>query len=236
VFSRLPESNARRERRAGGTVVSTIVHFVFIALAVRATSGRATPGPVTEPLPKVFYAQRNAEPRPRTDLPRTSALTSNPASPLPPAPTNPVPIIDLDVPGIPQAGPPVDLLARSSDFDPTRIAGTNAPTGSPNVSDGSPMPENLVDKPILAIPGTAAPRYPSMLQSAGVEGDVRAQFVVDTLGRVEQGSIRVLDTTHDLFASSVRDALSRARFKPAEAGGRKVRQLAEQVFTFRISK
>ena len=97
------------------------------------------------------------------------------------------------------------------------------------------MPENLVDVPILALPGTA-PRYPSMLQSAGVEGDVRAQFVVDTLGRVEPGSVRVLETTHDLFASAVRDALSRARFKTAQAGGHKVRQLAEQVFTFRISR
>jgi protein TonB len=53
---------------------------------------------------------------------------------------------------------------------------------------------------------------------------------------VEQGSVRVPDTSHDLFASAVRDALNRARFKPAEAGGRKVRQLAEQVFTFRIER
>lgn len=234
MFSRLPESNARPERRAGGTVVSTVLHFVFIALAVRAT-GRATPAPVTEPLPKVIYTQRDPNKPPPTDVAPTRAPTSNSVS-LPSTPTSPIPTIDLDLSVIPQAGPPVDLLARSSDFDPTRLAGTGTPAGSPNVSDGSPIPENLVDKPILAIPGTAAPRYPSMLQSAGVEGDVRAQFVVDTLGRVEQGSIRVLDTTHDLFASSVRDALYRTRFKAAEAGGRKVRQLAEQVFTFRISK
>jgi outer membrane biosynthesis protein TonB len=60
------------------------------------------------------------------------------------------------------------------------------PNGSPNVSDGSPLPENMVEKAVVAIPGTATPRYPAMLQSAGVEGSVRAQFVVDTLGRVEQ--------------------------------------------------
>ena len=88
----------------------------------------------------------------------------------------------------------------------------------------------------MAIPGTGNPRYPATLQSAGLEGDVRAQFVVDTLGRVERGSVRVLDTTHELFASAVRDALTRARFKPAEAGGHRVRQLAEQTFTFRITK
>jgi protein TonB len=98
------------------------------------------------------------------------------------------------------------------------------------------MTESTVEKAILAIPGTSNPRYPSMLQSAGVEGDVRAQFVVDTLGRVEAGSVKILSTSHDLFGTAVRDALMRARFTPAEAGGRKVRQLAEQVFTFTIKR
>jgi len=34
----------------------------------------------------------------------------------------------------------------------------------------------------------------------------------------------------------VRDALLRARFSPAEAGGHKVRQLVEQTFTFTIGR
>jgi len=233
VFNRLPESNARRERRVGGTVVSTVLHFVLIALAVKATAGRATPAPTITPLPPIFVAPvAKAEPRPTTSRPTGS---TSPTPTVPAAPITPVPSIDLDVIGIPVPdGPSIDLTHRR-DFDPTRIGGTGDPSGTPNVSDGSPMPENLVDVPILALPGTA-PRYPSMLQSAGVEGDVRAQFVVDTLGRVEPGSVRVLETTHDLFASAVRDALSRARFKTAQAGGHKVRQLAEQVFTFRISR
>jgi protein TonB len=53
---------------------------------------------------------------------------------------------------------------------------------------------------------------------------------------VEQGSFHVLQPTHDLFAAAVRDALGRARFKPAEVGGHKVRQLVEQTFTFRITR
>lgn len=154
----------------------------------------------------------------------------------PSVPQGTLPRIDLDVSGIPETGIAIDLTRRG-DFDPTANTVASAGTGgTPNVAGGSPLPEDVVDIPILAIPGTATPRYPSMLQTAGVEGDVRAQFVVDTLGRVEQGSVRVLDTTHDLFASAVRDALNRARFKAAEAGGRKVRQLAEQVFTFRIER
>ena len=54
MFNRLPESNARPQRRERGAVVSTIVHFVLIALAARATGLRATPviddPPVIEPL------------------------------------------------------------------------------------------------------------------------------------------------------------------------------------------
>jgi protein TonB len=119
-------------------------------------------------------------------------------------------------------------------FDPTtRISGQ--PAGSPNVAERSAYSERQVEKAVLALPGTT-PRYPSMLQSAGLEGDVRAQFVVDTLGRVEPGSFRALESTHALFTDAVRDALGRTRFTPAEAGGHKVRQLVEQVFTFRISR
>jgi protein TonB len=94
----------------------------------------------------------------------------------------------------------------------------------------------MVEKAVVAIPGTATPRYPSMLQAAGIEGDVRTQFVVDTLGHVERGSVQILEASHDQFSAAVRDALTRARFTPAEAGGHKVRQLVEQTFTFRIKR
>jgi len=235
MFSRLPESNAKRQRRLGGAMVSTVLHFVFIALAVRATTGRATPTPTTEPIRTIYMAPEPDKPSRTVDR-RPPSPTSPATAAGPSVPQAAIPRIDVDVSGIPEPGVTVDLTRRG-DFDPTSNAvGTAGTGGTPNVSDGSALPESVVDIPILAIPGTATPRYPSMLQSAGVEGDVRTQFVVDTLGRVEQGSVRVLDTTHDLFASAVRDALNRARFKPAQAGGRKVRQLAEQVFTFRIGK
>jgi protein TonB len=121
-------------------------------------------------------------------------------------------------------------------FDPNRGPIAGPPTGTPNVSGDAPLTANVVEKAVVALPGTATPRYPSMLQSAGVDGRVRAQFVVDTLGRVESGSFRALESTHDLFTAAVHEALTRARFTPAEFGGRKVRQLVEQNFTFNISR
>ena len=147
-------------------------------------------------------------------------------------------IIDLSrIPDVlPETAAMQHLLNDDGSFrrGSTRLAAGGE--GAPNVSDGQPLTAGIVDRPVVAMPGSASPRYPSLLQSAGVEGDVRAQFVVDTLGRVEHGSIRILDSTHQSFADAVRDALVRARFVPAEAGGRKVRQLVEQPFSFRVNR
>jgi len=89
-----------------------------------------------------------------------------------------------------------------------------------------------VEKPVAPIPGSGSPRYPQVLLSAGVEGQVLGQFVVDTLGRVELGSFKVIRSDHDLFTAAVRSALPAMRFLPAEVGGRKVRQVVRQPFVF----
>jgi len=39
-------------------------------------------------------------------------------------------------------------------------------------------------------------------------------------------------SAHSLFVEAVRQALRKSRYYPAEFGGRKVRQLVEQRFTF----
>ena len=81
-------------------------------------------------------------------------------------------------------------------------------------------------------PGNPQPRYPDMLRSANVEGEVLVQFVVDTTGRVEMSQFKVLKSSHDLFTNSVKQQLSAARYYPAEIGGRKVKQLVQQPFNF----
>lgn len=83
-------------------------------------------------------------------------------------------------------------------------------------------------------PASAAPAYPPNLMSEGVEGYAAMRFVVDTTGRVDPASIRVLDTTHPEFAVAVRQAMPGMIFTPARLGDRPVRQLAEQLFRFQI--
>ena len=237
MFNRLPESKPQRQRRLGGAIVSTGVHLVFIALAVRATGLKAEIAPKTEPVISIYVAP--PEPAMKPDR-----AVSQPSPQQPDAIRVPAAIAVPDLPNladIPTSIPDPCLTCAVTQWDARGLTSSVVSTGvtgpgQPNVADDSPLSERMVEKPILAIPGTSNPRYPSMLQSAGVEGDVRAQFVVDTLGRVESGSVKILETSHDLFGAAVRNALMRARFAPAEAGGRKVRQLAEQTFTFRITR
>lgn len=233
MFTRLPESNASRQRRTGGFVVSTVVHLVLIALAVQATGLTAAPRPNSGLRSVVIYqppVPPRAPPQPKVD-PRPSTARG----PSMPATAELLPAITSDIPSILPEPKAMEGLLRHL-FDSTRGSIARRPDAAPNVANGSPLTEDLVEKAVVAIPGTAAPRYPTMLQSAGVEGSVRAQFVVDTLGRVEPGSFHALEATHDLFTAAVRDALLRARFSPAEAGGHKVRQLVEQTFTFTIGR
>lgn len=232
MFNRLPESNAQRQRRPGVFVVSTVVHLVVIALAARASGLTAAPTPkiVADVL---VYTTPNEPPPPKTVEPIVRRSLANPITPSLPAPLTIPPAISTEIPStIPDPGVMQNLI--ESAFNPSRVSSGGGAAGSAT-ADGAPFPANLVEKAVIAIPGTATPRYPSMLQSAGIEGNVRAQFVVDTLGRVEQGSFKALEATHDLFAAAVRDALGRARFKPAEVGGHRVRQLVEQTFTFSIT-
>ena len=79
-------------------------------------------------------------------------------------------------------------------------------------------------------------RYPDELRTANIEGEVLAQFVVDTNGRYETGSFKALKSSHEKFTAAVTSALPNMRFNPAEIGGRKVRQLVQQPFTFSLQR
>lgn len=95
--------------------------------------------------------------------------------------------------------------------------------------------ESQVDRPVrLKLPFTN-PAYPDEQRAAGVSGEVLMQFVVDTLGQVEPGSLRVLKSDHENFTAAVRRALETAMFQPATKQGHKVRQLAQEPFVFRVS-
>lgn len=67
------------------------------------------------------------------------------------------------------------------------------------------------------------PEYPPLLRRAGVRGTVIVQLVIDTLGRVEPGSLRVVSTPNPDFNRPALNAVEQAVFRPARVRGRAVR-------------
>ncbi|HEY7396373.1 MAG TPA: TonB family protein [Gemmatimonadaceae bacterium] len=94
--------------------------------------------------------------------------------------------------------------------------------------------EFQVTTPVAPRPGNRPPRYPESLRSRSISGRVLAQFVVDTLGRADMKTFRVLSATDPDFATAVRDAVPLLRFSPALVGDRRVRQIAIMPFHFDI--
>ena len=98
--------------------------------------------------------------------------------------------------------------------------------------DTTPYLEFQVEKPVRMLPDQPHPGYPESMRSSGIQGEVLAQFVVDTLGRAEMSTLKILRSTHVEFANAVRLALPHIEFAPAEVGHRKVRQVVRQPFDF----
>jgi TonB family protein len=96
--------------------------------------------------------------------------------------------------------------------------------------------EEGVEQPAVAWPGSVSPRYPATLRNAGVQGDVLAQFVVDTVGWVMPGTLRILRSSDTLFAQAVHTVIDSLRFTPARRAGRPVFQLVQQPFQFRVER
>jgi TonB family protein len=76
--------------------------------------------------------------------------------------------------------------------------------------------------------------YPEDLQRNRIQGRVVVQVILDTLGRVERGSIQFVATPHVGFLMSVSQYLGLARFRPARRNGRLVRSLVYMPVDFRL--
>jgi protein TonB len=145
---------------------------------------------------------------------------------------------------IPDIIPKVDLSKKvidEADFSGKGVAGGTS-KGDPNVKTAPALSDNQtyfefqVEKQAASIPGSMNLRYPSILQSQNVEGKVTVQFVVDTTGRAEMSTWKVLETSNELFSSAAKDAVRGAKFYAAEVGGRKVRQLVQLPLAFTLNK
>ena len=238
MFNNLLESKPKKEKRGGGTVTSIVLHSIVVGLAVYATANAAIQNEKPRQEKIDFVETPKDEPPPPKDEPPPPPPPDIVAAPPPPKGFQ---VLTAPV-EIPDVIPDIDLSKKvtdENDFSGKGVAGGVAKGvegGKAVVQSDQPYFEFQVEKPVVPAPGSTSPRYPDMLRQAGVEGEVLAQFVVDTTGRAEPNTLKILKSSHDLFVQSVKNALPQMKFIPAEVGGRKVKQLVQQPFTFSISK
>jgi len=76
--------------------------------------------------------------------------------------------------------------------------------------------------------------YPPALRQAGLQGRVTVQAVIDTLGRAEPASLKVIARPNTAFDQSARAYVLHAVFRPARVKGRAVRVLIKVPVVYRI--
>jgi protein TonB len=236
MFENLIETKPKKQKTGKTMAISIGIHAILIGGAVYGTleAKEAIEKPKAEKVE--FVEMKKEEPPPPEKAPE-------PPPDLVAAPPPPKGFQVLSAPiKIPDVLPEIDLSKKvtdEADFSGKGVQGgisKGVVGGTGPVSNEQTYFEFQVEKQVAPAPGNAAPRYPDMLRSANVEGEVLVQFVVDTTGRVEMPSFKVLKSSHDLFTNAVRQALSTMRFYPAEIGGRKVKQLVQQPFNFTLTR
>ena len=233
MFENLIESKQKGQRTIGQTVLSVLVHGVIIFGAVKATQGVAESiknRPIDTTM--VFLKPPEPPPPPPDQPPPDVIVSQNP----PPKGFQTV-VAPTD---IPKDIPPVDLNEKP--FDPKDFTGKGVEggiaagiVGGTGPVTGEVFLEAQLDDPVQPI-SIPTPRYPPVLQSAGIAGAVDLQYVVDTTGHAEPGSFKVLKTTHPAFVEPAKEAISKGVFKPAKFKGQPVRQLVQQRISFKVGQ
>ena len=221
MFENLIETRPQRPKTLRGMIISVVVHSILIAAAVYGTlqAKEAIEKPKAE---KVEFVEiKKDEPPPVKE-------------PEPPPQLKGFQVLIAPI-KIPDMLPEIDLSRKVT--DEADFTGKGVQGG---VAQGLPTDQTYfefqVEKQVSLIPGTQNLRYPDMLRSANVEGEVLVQFVVDTTGRADMSQFRVLKSSHDLFTNAVKNSLVSMRFYAAEIGGKKVKQLVQLPFNFTLTK
>lgn len=78
--------------------------------------------------------------------------------------------------------------------------------------------------------------YPHALRMAGIQGRVLVRAIIDTNGRAEPASIRILQSPDTGFDQSARDFVLQAQFRPARVKGHAVRVLVNLPIDYKIRR
>jgi len=234
MFENLIESQSRGFKSYGQSALSLVLHVLFAYGAIKATSGAAeTLKEILQDTTMVFLKPPEPPPPPPPTTPPPDAVVT--ANPPPQGFQTVMPPTE-----IPKDIPPVNLTERfdARDFSGKGVEGgiaTGVQGGTGPVSTTETFVEAEVDDPVRPI-NIPRPKYPPVLQQAGIAGSVDVQYVVDTTGKAEPSSFKVLRSTNKAFEDPARDAIMAGTFKPARIRGQAVRQLVQQRISFTIGQ
>jgi protein TonB len=222
VFDTLIESKRSRnsKRAAGLGLISIVIHTAVITGAVVATwnIGHSDTHVKTDTT-MVFLDQQQQQKPPeqqpvQLDIPLKGFQTVV-------APTE-----------IPTDIPPINLQEH---FDPKDYSGSGVEGG---IADGA-VPttgvysEAIVDErpDMLSHPPL---QYPELLRSAGMQGRVMIEAIVDTSGRVIPSSVKVISSVHPGFIEPAKQVVLKALFRPGRMHGRAVNVLVSVPVDFTL--
>jgi TonB family protein len=237
MFDVLLASGTHADLKPQWLTTSVLAHALVIALAVVSTQAALDAARVTPPedVMLVFV------PKPPEPPPPAAAKPEQPAAILSVAEPPPQGFQTVAAPSdIPDVIPPIDLNQRP--LDPRDFTGRGVEGG---VADGvvggtGPVALDVIYEATAGVPGfdpavvlsQPMPQYPAALASVGLEGRVTVEFVIDTTGKVEPVSIRVIESTHPAFESAARRTITGSIFRPAHLSTIPVRQLTRQSVRF----
>jgi Gram-negative bacterial tonB protein. len=233
MFNQLLESRAKKQKMAGGTTFSIVLHTVLIGAAVYATA-RAGVKDEKAKAEKIQFVEMKKEPPKVPDKPPPPKEVV--VKPPPPkgfqvlrAPVR----IDIKIPEIDLS----KAITNENDFSGKGVkGGTGSGVVGGIANTNQTYFEFQVEKPAESLPDNPKPKYPSVLESSGIAGEVQAQFVVRSDGKADMDSFKVLKSTNELFTQAVKNVLPRMRFSPAQIGGKPVNQLVQQAFQFAVPR
>ena len=243
MFDLLIASHPTRQRSVGRVAASIGMHALLIGVAIEGTRQAAEAARNHPQDVPIFFVLRPPPEQPPTPTP-------------PPEPPKEQAIVAINPPPkgfqtvvppteIPKVIPAIDPSQQA--LDPRNFTGKGVEggiaggvVGGTGKVDPSAVPAGVVfvaadlDEPAQVI-FQPAPRYPPVLEEAGVSGAVAFQFVIGPQGKVEPRSVEVVQSTDSAFIQAALESILQTSFRPARYRGRAVRQLATQTIRFTLA-
>ena len=97
---------------------------------------------------------------------------------------------------------------------------------------------NALNAPPIAVMADSndQPFFPDGMRLAEIEGDVTAEYIVDSTGRIDNASIKIARSTDARLSKSVTTWLTGRRFMPARKDGRAMAARTSQDFHFGLTR